>query len=393
MEKYDVSITECRSYDFTAVRAAVLAAAEAVGGFGFVKPGMTVAMKVNLVSGEKPDKAATTHPAVVCAVCDILRELGASVIVGDSPGGLYNQVAVGRIYNLTGMHECEKYGATLNTDFSEGQAEYPGARAAHEFLYTAYLDKADAVINLCKLKTHGMMGLSCASKNMFGTVPGIVKPEYHFRYPSYERFADMILDLGEYFHPELTICDAVIGMEGNGPTAGTPRPIGAILASRSMPMLDAVAASVIGLTPEDVPTLLAARNRGSLPENISDISIFGSVDDFKISDYKNIATRHSLHFRGTSDNVIRNIFAGVTAGLLSAKPGLDKKKCVGCNKCGSICPASAIRMVRGKAKINRKKCIRCFCCQEFCPKGAMKVRRTLVSRIIGGSARGENLTK
>jgi len=190
----------------------------------------------------KPEQAATTHPTLVCALVDMLTARGARVIVGDSPGGLYNSVFVGRVYSASGMREVEAHGAALNSDFSEKSAEFAEGKVLHSFTYTGYLDKADLIINFCKLKSHGMMGMSCAAKNMFGVIPGVIKPEYHYRYPKYEDFANMIVDLDEYFHPVLSIADAVIGMEGNGPTAGTPRRLGCLLASRSPHALDMVAA-------------------------------------------------------------------------------------------------------------------------------------------------------
>ena len=65
------------------------------------------------------------------------------------------------------------------------------------FRYTAWLDGADAIIDLCKLKTHGMMAMTCGAKNLFGAILGTVKPEYHFRYPDPMDFARMIVDLDE----------------------------------------------------------------------------------------------------------------------------------------------------------------------------------------------------
>ena len=124
------------------------------------------------------------------------------------------------------------------------------------------LDWADEIINVCKLKTHGMMGMTCAAKNLFGVVPGTLKPEYHYRHAQPADFAEMILDLDEYVHPRLHICDAVVAMEGNGPSAGDPRAVGAVLAARSPHALDLACAHIIGIRPEDVPTLVAARGAG-----------------------------------------------------------------------------------------------------------------------------------
>lgn len=378
----EVSVIACENYERETVRRALTRAIEAVGGMDFVRAGMTVVLKANLVSFAKPEKAVTTHPEVLTALTELLRARGARVIIGDSPGGLYTEAFVSRIYKAAGLQACVDAGAELNMDFSVGEADFPEAKEAKHFSYTSYLDAADVIIDVCKLKTHGMMGYSGAAKNLFGTVPGTVKPEYHFRYPSYTQFADMIVDLNEYFKPRLCICDAVIGMEGNGPTAGTPRRIGALLASPSPHKLDLVAASIIGLGKEEVPTLEAAYRRGLIPAAAAEVQTEGDPKAFYLSDYKTVSVRHSLGFTGTSDSVLLGIFGAVAAKALTSRPKLKKAECVGCNRCGEICPAKAITIVKGKAVIDRKKCIRCFCCQEFCPKGAMKVHRPFVARIL-----------
>lgn len=379
---YEVAVVGCENYEYEKVKAAVKEAVMAVSDLSMIGEGTRVAIKANLVASATPDAAVTTHPAVLSAICELVTERGGSVVIGDSPGGLYNGAVLEKIYKHAGVYECEAHGAALNRNFGESNAVYDEAKVAKTFTYTSYLDDADVIINACKLKTHGMMGLSCAAKNIFGVIPGTMKPEYHFRYPSYEAFADMIVDLDEYFKPYISVCDAVVGMEGNGPTAGTPREIGCILASVSPHKLDAVAAAIIGLKADSVPTLEAAKARGLVPAETSEISVFGDYTKYQIFDYKNIAVKRSLQFKGNSDNVIKNIFGNVAKGVLDSKPKLKRKSCIGCNKCGKICPAKAIVIKNGKAEIDRSKCIKCFCCQEFCPVGAMKVHRTFIARLL-----------
>lgn len=380
----EVSIIGCDTYEYEKVKSALKEAIESVEGFENIKEGTKVAIKANLVASAAPDTATTTHPNVLAALCELISERGASVVVGDSPGGLYNGVFLEKIYKTSGVYECEKHGGVLNRDFSESKAIFEEAKVAKTFTYTGYLDNADVIINACKLKTHGMMGLSCAAKNMFGVIPGTMKPEYHFRYPSYEAFADMLVDIDEYFKPELSVCDAVVGMEGNGPTAGTPRKIGCILASKNPHKLDIVAAKIIGLSYESIPTLASAVARGLTPKTPEEISVYGDYQKYQISDFNNIAVRRSLLFKGTSDSIIKNIFGSIAKSVLDSRPKLKKKMCIGCNKCGRICPAKAIVIKNGKAEIDRSLCIRCFCCQEFCPVGAMKVHRTWLARLLEG---------
>lgn len=377
-----VSIVKCDSYDQEQVFTALEQVLQPIGGLDWVKEGMTVAIKANLVTFYHPDRAATTHPALLCALIKMLKSRGARVIVGDSPGGLYNSLYVNRIYSATGMKQIEAVGGELNQDFSEKQAHFPQAKIAKDFTYTAWLDQADAIINFCKLKTHGMMGMSAAAKNMFGTVPGTMKPEYHYRFPELSNFADMILDLNEYFKTKLCIIDAIVGMEGNGPTAGTPRKIGALAASESPYSLDLLCAHLIGLMPSHVPTLQAAIDRGLVPAELEELEIVGPWQELCIQDYQLVTGSKSLQFSKESNTVIGKLMAGFMQNALSVRPKVKDAECVGCRECENICPAKAITMVEKKPRIDKNKCIRCFCCQEFCPKGAMKVHRTWIAKVL-----------
>ena len=380
MSNYDVSAVACHTYNKNEVKAALISLLDPIGGLDFVTEGMCIAIKANLVTFAKPEEAVTTHPALICALIELLKERGAGrVIVGDSPGGLYNSVFLNKVYSVCGLKSVEEAGGELNRNLEQVETRFEDAKVAHSFTYTAYLDEADAIIDFCKLKTHGMMGMSAAAKNMFGVIPGTMKPEYHFRYPNPADFARMIVDIDEYFSEKTKLCiaDAIIGMEGNGPTAGKPREIGAILASPSPHKLDMVCAKIIGLDPDTIPTLGAARERGLIPDSIDSLSIYGDVDSMVIPDYDNVAVRRSLLFDNRS-----KLFGKVARSVLEAKPTVKKNECKGCEKCKQICPAQAIVMKNGKPVIDRKKCIKCFCCQEFCPFGAMKVHRSLLAKIL-----------
>ena len=373
-----VSVVACPSYDEQDVKAAFGRLLAPFGELDFVKPGAKIVIKANLVSMLKPESAATTHPALLTELCRLLISKGAEVVVGDSPGGLYTSAYVNTVYSVTGVKAVTKTGASLNQDFSHVHAENPQGHTLTSLEYTSYLDKADAIIDFCKLKTHGMMGLSACVKNMFGCIPGTYKPEYHYRFPSHAEFADMLVDLNERFRPALCIVDAVTGMEGNGPTMGTPRHIGALLASDSPYACDRVCAELIGLDPEGLETVAAAKKRGLEPE----YEVIGDPQRFKISDYELVRTRKDLSFNREFKGILGKLVGGFIRKALCSVPKVKKSKCVGCEKCANICPAKAIQMKRRKPCIDRTKCIRCFCCQEFCPKGAMKVKRPIIAKLM-----------
>lgn len=380
---HDVSIVRCEDYIPQQVRAALTEAIDAIGGLDWVRPGMRIAIKANLVAARKPEAAATTHPQVLAQLTALLIERGAAVVVGDSPGGLYNEAVLRHVYSTAGMEAVVQAGGELNLDFEECSAVFSDAVIARSFTFTAWLQKADAIINVCKLKSHGMMSMSAAAKNMFGAIPGTKKPEYHFRFPNLEDFANMIVDLDEYFKPVLHIADAVVGMEGNGPTQGTPRRMNALLASASPHALDLVCAEMLGFEPVEIPTLAAAQKRGLIPASVDQLSVYGSVNDFLVKDFEKLDVRNDITFKNAAGGGFAGeLFSRFAGRVLSSRPQLTARECIGCGECARICPAKAIVMKEKLPVIDRQSCIRCFCCQEFCPRGAMKVRRTMIAKIL-----------
>ncbi len=376
MENYDVAVVRCKTYDVEAVKPALEEAVNAVNGLDFVKSGMKIIIKPNLVSFKKPDAAATTHPALLEALVEMLLARGADVTIGDSPGGPHSLPLLNRVYAATGMDRVEKLGAKLNRNMNEKTVDFPEGKVLKNFTYTEYLDEADAIIDFCKLKSHGMLGMSAAVKNLFGTIPGLKKPEVHYKFQNDAEFADMLVDLNEYFKPRLAICDAVVGMEGNGPTAGTPRQIGAIIASKSTYYADVVGAELIGMNIDGLPTLQAAYERGFAPASSKNLRVYGDIRALTVDDFK------APPVRGLSFMRKGNVLHFISKAALEHKPTLKKRLCAGCGECARMCPAKAIEMKNKKPHINREKCIRCFCCQEFCPRAAMVAHRPLAAKVL-----------
>ncbi|MFQ7726023.1 MAG: DUF362 domain-containing protein [Ruthenibacterium lactatiformans] len=193
------------------------AAARALG------PRSRVLVKPNLVAKHAPEKAVTTHPAVLDAVCAALRRRGVeSITVADSPGGLYNPAVMKSIYKASGLLAvCERHGALAYTACEAAPRKTDGVRVKEFSLLRPVLE-ADFIIDLPKVKTHVMTGMSCAVKNLFGTVPGLQKAEFHMRFPEKEPFGEMLVDLCETVRPQLIIADGVLAMEGDGPRRHAP---------------------------------------------------------------------------------------------------------------------------------------------------------------------------
>lgn len=372
-----VNIYKCESYDEKDVNEVFKKLINSFLCLRNIKIGTKVVIKANLVSAMDPDKAATTHPVLLKSLVNYLLSKKCNVVIGDSPGGVYTKPFLNHVYKATRMLDT---GAELNNNFSTKKAIFPDAKILKSFEYTSYLDEADIIINFCKLKTHGMMGMSCAVKNLFGTIPGTLKPEYHYRFPNHSDFANMLIDLNEYFKPIINIVDAVVGMEGNGPTMGDARHIGCIVAGENPYEVDYICAKLIGLNENSVETIKQSINRNLC--DIMNIELNDKLDKYIIYNYKIKKDVHSLKFFDNKSGLVGNLIKGVSTKIFANKPNLKRKKCIGCGKCANICPAKAITLVNKKVRIDRNKCIKCYCCQEFCPVGAMYVKSSLVMKLL-----------
>ncbi len=268
-----VSIQSAVDYRPATIEAALLALLAPFGGMtAFVKPGQKVLIKPNMLAGKIPEKAVTTHPEVVRAVIRLAQQSGGVVSVGDSPGvGSPRQVAA----RCGILAVVEETGATF-APFAESVRVRPQGKTFHELEVARDLLDADIVINLPKLKTHQMMGLTCAVKNLFGAVVGMRKPRLHLQAGADKAFfALMLLELADFLRPALTVVDAVTAMEGDGPGSGDPVHIGALLAGTEPLAVDAAAIHLLGVRPESVWTQRLAQQNFYPGSRFEEIKIVG----------------------------------------------------------------------------------------------------------------------
>lgn len=375
MEKSNVvvALKACPSYDSSDVQSAVDSIFALCGGIErIVKPGQRVLVKVNLLMKRKPEQATTTHPAVAAAIVHAVQSAGGIPILADSPGGPYTRGMLAGVYEACGMKAvAEETGCALNDDFSTMTRYYEEGRVAKHLDLLGILDQVDAVITVGKLKTHGLSTMTGCVKNLYGVVPGTMKVEYHARYQDVGLFSNMLVDLCENVKPCFSILDAVIGMEGEGPSGGRPRKIGALLGSMNPHAVDAVGARLIGLRPEQVITLDAAMERGLLPEYeiVGDALEPLILHDFDIP----MKYKHVSWVR-----LVNKLPQG-----LRPRPVFTHRKCDGCGTCVRACPAKAIAMDEKRMpQVDVKKCIRCYCCQELCPKTDVEVKRNPIIALL-----------
>ena len=342
-----------------------------------IKDGAKVVIKPNLLIKRNPEDATTTHPKFMEAIIKAVQKRGGIVTIAESPGGPYTKSMLKSVYSGTGMEEvAKKTGAILNYETGYSVLNTKNGKVCTSFNIIDPIKNADIIISVAKLKTHAMTNMTCAVKNMFGSVPGLLKPEFHFRFPQKELFGEMLVDLCETVRPQISFVDAIVGMEGNGPSGGNPRFLGVTFAGLNPHAVDLFAANLIGFKTDDVPTLKAAIKRALCSENIFELEICG--DDYKkfeAHDFKKPDSREAGFIEKLPFFIRNPIVAFVTP-----KPVIRKKDCIGCGKCAESCPKQAIKILNKKAIIDYSKCIKCYCCHEMCPVKSIDIKRL---RLLG----------
>jgi len=369
----NVSIVRCVDYDRERIMSAVRQAVDLLGGMrSFIRPGERVLIKPNLLKANRPEEAVTTHPEVVRAAIRLVHEADGTTVVGDSPGfGDFRKVC-----EKAGLMDviCEER-ATL-VDFDELiTVKNNGKFQRFEVSRQAF--EADAIVNLPKFKTHGMTTLTGAVKNIFGCIPGKRKVQWHFNTGvNHELFARMLVELYVLFKPTLSIMDAVIGMEGNGPGSGDPRPIGVLIAGEDAVSVDVVSAAMVGLESKRLPVLRAALAAGVGQTRLDRITVLGEpVSSVAV---KNFRLPPQAHFEWPLPEWLRSTLKNA----FTTKPVIRHGLCPQCGICQSHCPQGAINAVGKRLEIRYRDCIRCFCCQEFCPRGAIIVSEGWALKIL-----------
>lgn len=383
MKEHYIASQPCNTYDRAELREALSKAMSSLrpGGLAdFVRPGNRVALKVNMLMGKPPEKHITTHPELVAAVAEAVLALGAHPFIIDSPGGPYTPATLRLAYERCGFTPiARELGIELNLDTSTiDVTSASGLRLRTAELLRPAVE-ADVLINLAKLKTHGLTTMTCAVKNMFGLIPGMQKIEFHLRSPQVDDFCAMLVDIANLASPELSIVDAVIAMEGEGPSGGNPRQVGLLIAGEDMHAVDAYAAELIGLNPAEVPTVRLAQEAGMISTDASQINVLGHKAepiDFALPGAR---VRTNL-----LDQFLPAAWAEAAARKLRPLPHFGAELCTRCGICVRSCPPRALSLETNAKtpSLNEGDCIRCFCCQELCPEHAISVKRSLLGRLL-----------
>jgi uncharacterized protein (DUF362 family)/Pyruvate/2-oxoacid:ferredoxin oxidoreductase delta subunit len=380
-QKAAVAIVKCDSYDEKQVSRAVNTGIKLLGGIESIFRGKRQALlKPNILLGIDPDQGATTHPSVFTAVARFLKQSGFNLSYGDTPGfGTIESVC-----KKSGIGHAAKQLNIPRAEFKKGREVVFEQGIQNKIFYIAEgILKSECIVNIPKMKTHGLTTMTGAIKNMFGVIPGLRKAAFHARLQDLEAFSRMLIDLNRFLTPTLHIMDAVYGMEGNGPSHGDLVHTGLLLFSQDPVAIDATACRIMGINPMRLYFLKYGEQIGLGSMRADEINIKGvPLKECTVRKYKLPPPRKWEKGIPFLQRLGRRHFI--------PRPVINNGVCTKCDICVKVCPVKPKALTREDKAVpvyNYKLCIRCYCCQEMCPAGAVTIKIPFLGRFFYGYSR------
>jgi len=372
-----VVIEQCTSYDYDEIYNAVKKGLESLKYK--IKPGISVLLKPNILAQNTPDQCATTHPALVEAVCRILSEKKCSITIGES-SAFYQGGGTRKGFVTSGIAEVAgRFNAEIMPFESTQLMQITTGRALNPFFISDAINRFDLIINLPKMKIHRLARYTGAIKNLYGFIPGCTKQFYHKLFDhrnDYKEFWGIpLVDVFEAVKPGLNIMDAVYGLDKDGPAAnGEPKYTGLILLSCNAAALDVIACRIMNFDPYRIPAVREALNRNLCdePDKIKTTGDVPSIPYVKLPDEEPLTG-----LRRKLDDYMFN--------QLLVEPRIDTCDCIKCDKCTAGCATGAITRNNNEYPvIDMTKCIYCYCCEEYCSSKAISLHGGVINHIIRG---------
>ena len=343
--------------------------------FSSLKDKNKILIKPNLLGAHHPEKAVTTHPAMLEAMILFLKSLNKEILVGDSPGGV---ASAPKVWKETGILEvCERHNIKL-IDFGKDGIVSKSINNV-DFHFEKQLFEVDGIINMAKMKTHSLMLYTGAVKNLYGLIPGLYKSELHKKFPQPKDFANVLGSIYLNFSEKLvfSVLDGIVGMEGEGPASGKPRHFNRIYISEHASAIDFYASKYMGFKIEQLDYLQTALKIDNItPEQIE------IEDQFRNQILPDVAIKE-VQFRKKFLDSLPPFVKGIFTRLFSYYPYFNKT-CVRCAICVKSCPVSALKLEKGDKVpvLDKQKCIKCMCCHELCPYHVVTIKKTFLAKMF-----------
>lgn len=369
-----VSVVKCSTYSNDLLKEKIQ---ESLANINFPLSQFTnkrVLLKPNLLMPAKAERAITTHPEFFRAVVQIVKENGGQPVLVESPAvhSLERAIKKTDYAEIVAAEKIEVSDPTITETL-----HFENSRTLKSIDISKAFFDADIIINVPKFKTHGLTYITGAVKNFFGAIPGLQKSKMHVKLPAPLDFTEFLLDLygamRKGFATQktiLTIMDAVVAMEGEGPgTGGKPFPLNVIIAGQDAVAVDLAAVRAAGLEIEKAITIQEGFKRDFCIQSEADVEFTG----------ENIMAVSASGFTPSKGTILSNmvrwpVTSKTFRNLFIDRPVPSEDRCTLCYQCRKICPSGAISPSNGRRKVpvyNYKQCIRCYCCMEICPEAAI----------------------
>jgi len=355
-------------------------------------------LKPNLNSNMNALTGNTTDLRVIAVVIEYLQEMGyKNIAIGEGTNSGFYRNGISVISRLAIDKLGEYYGVKVvdlncskkvDVEFENGMKASVGKECAD----------ADFFINLPKLKTHFEVGMSVCLKNMIGCLVGQENKK-----KTHKCLARNIININRQIKPHLHIVDGLIGMEGLGPTRGTPVNTGVIVVGTDPYLIDLTCARIAEFDYRKVTTLRAAEDMGIITKDYHDFVSRLDVSPFakKLKEPKAnmlVSFIHSpkrqRYFLAIRNTPFFNYLCStklfgyllflsglrqdnfITEDMVFNGLGLNKSLCrEGCTKCDSYCPIKI--ELPGEIENQDNGCVGCLYCFFVCPTKAIEFKGKL----------------
>jgi len=349
-----------------------------------------ILLKPNLNSNMNALTGNTTDLRILSTVIAFLKEQEYTrILIGEGTNSGFYRNNISVISRLAVDRLADYFNIQVKDLNVSESYEIPFVKGATAGVAKEVLD-AEMVINLPKLKTHFENGMSVCLKNVMGCLVGQEnKKKVHDNLP------ENILKLNEAVVPHLHIIDAVIGMEGLGPTKGVPVRLDRILVGTDPYLLDMICARMAVFDHKKVRTLKLAEEKGLLTKDhfdyIENLNLKNSQKPFLPPKGGPLATfihdprrqKFFLKIRNTKffsylaatdwfakllfiTNLRQDVF--LSEEMRCEFIGINEARCTGCGICRDVCP---LGLYLPDALKQENLCIKCMYCYSTCPENAV----------------------
>jgi len=327
-----------------------------IGGLKkYINKNETVFIKPNICCPKTSDTGAVTSPRLIEELIILLQKITPNIFIGDSGFSEFKgleAIKVSGIYDVAVKHNVKVINLNKAEKVKKGN-----------FIVSKIVVESDKIINVPVLKTHERAGVTISLKNMMGIIPGHLKTDLHKR-----GLEKSIVELAQTVKPHLNIVDANICQEGRGPTNGTPKKMGLIIAGDNQVAVDSVCCELMGIKPRAIPYIRLAEKQGL--GSTKDIAKFGFKEEY-ISKFELPPTYKNKLF-GLGMRIGEKSFRKFIEK--NSRIEINEDKCTQCGLCIKTCPVGAITM-QGMPVVDYNKCISCLCCYETCMSDAIRITK------------------